>query len=234
MALKWSIVIPTPFSNGPSVSPGQYSINSPVAVYSSANSPYGGYDTQTLALDAFMSNFATLLNFYAWNTPIRVTYPNVAGSPVTQVLSSYGGYYTQYSHSVILQRYTCTLYTTNFPAGFTISIYLYQAPEESAPPVPPATVTIQLKRDNTISKYSVKPSDAAVLRKYDDPVKFIRAKFLTTRTAVITETLTGGFMIYEESSPGVATGPIYIYSSKRKLVTIALAADINQYRLYTF
>ncbi len=231
MAIKWSIVIPTPFSRGPSTSPGQYSPNDPIAVWAKV-SP--NFTTQALALDYFVANFATLCDFSAWNTPIRVAYPNTYGGQVTQVLSSYGGYYTQYPHSVIYQIYSCTLFTTNFPEGFLIYIYLYQAPEEG-PVVPdPDPVTIQIKKDKTISKYSVKPEDAAILRKYDLPVTFIRAKFETTRVAVITETQSGGFMIYEEASLGVPMEPIYIYTSKLKLLRLIPVSEIDQYRLYTF
>ncbi len=105
--------------------------------------------------------------------------------------------------------------------------------QEQAPPVDPDPVTIQLKRDNTISKYSVDPRDMDVLPKYAAPVQFIRAKFATTRTAVITETIQGGFMIYEEVG-SLPVAPIYVYSSKRKLVAVISADDINQYKLYTF
>ncbi len=226
MALKWSIVVPVPYSNGPYTSPGQNSINTPVAVYAS---PVVNFDTQALALDYFVANIATLLNYYAFNIPTRVTYPNPFGAAQVQVLSSYGGYYAQYSHSITLQLYTCTLFTTNFPDGFPMLVYLYQAPEESAPPSPPADITIQLKRDNTIGRYSVKPSDAAALPKYYDPVTKIRAKFDTTRVAIIEETLGGGFMIYEEVALA-AISPVYIYNGNRRLIEITTAALIGQYR----
>ena len=244
MALKWSILVPVGYSRYPT-SPGQYDIFRPPATASSDAPPagLGGFSSQSTALDYFVANTGSLLDVSVWGTVDRVSYPNTLryGSGSTEVwppevnyLPDYGGFYTQFDYSITLQLYTCTVFSDLFPGGALMSLYLYQLPEASSPAVPPASVTIQLKRDNTVAKYSVKPSDAAVLRKYDNPVQFIRAKFATTRVAVITETITGGFMIYEEASLGVATGPVYIYSSKRKLLHIVDVSVINQYRLYTF
>lgn len=202
--------------------------------YASVYSPHASVSA---ALDWFVANFLTIIGGQ-YPSAFRVSYPNpVAGFPYpeTTYLPDLGGYYTQYDYSVELYYFYYNVYTAEYPEGLTAYIFVSYAPEESDAPTPVVDpITIQLKRDNTIAKYSVNPPDAAVLRKYDNPVKFIRANFDTTRVAVITETITGGFMIYEEASLGVATGPVYIYSSKRKLLHIVEASVIDQYRLYTF
>lgn len=198
------------------------------------------FDTKELAVAHFAGlTGSQLASFYLPYTPERISYPVLFGGPRSVYLPDVSPAYTEYP-------YTIEGYSYSFTAdrGLDGSLYYTTLVIASGldtgdvipPPVgTPDPITIQLKRDKTISKYSINPPDASVLAKYGAPVKFIRGTFASgTRTAVITETLTGGFMIYEEASLGVATGPIYIYSNKRKIIAIVSATDINQYRLYTF
>ncbi len=179
-------------------------------------------------------------DFLAAEGWVRVSYPALAGGPLSVYLPSVRPDFAEYPYNVQIWNYAFTAFRgLDAPLHYTtLVIASGLANSEAIPPPPdpenPDPITIQLKRDNTISLYSVKPADASVLPKYGGPVKFIRAKFATTRVAVITETITGGFMIYEEASLGVATGPVYIYSGKRKLLDIVDVSVIDQYRLYTF
>lgn len=90
--------------------------------------------------------------------------------------------------------------------------------------------TLQLARKGDImGTYYAQPGHESTLAKYANPVKVIRAKFATTRTAVIEDTVDGGFMIYEEVA-SVPSGNVYVYNSNRRLINIVDAAFIAQYR----
>ncbi len=195
-----------------------------------------GYDTPGDLLAALAADSMVTWGSRLPYIPERISYPAIYGGPVNFYLPDLQPSYAEYPYTV--QAYSCsfTAYRgLDAPLNYTTLIIASALDTAIPPPVgTPDPVTIQLKRDKAISLYSVKPSDASVLPKYGAPVKFIRAKFNTTRVAVITETISGGFMIYEEASLGVATGPVYIYSSKRKLLHIVDVGVIDQYRLYTF
>ena len=208
--------------------------------YYNANPPYseGSYAPHASTNDAlswFVTNFATIFSGYGvYPSATRVSYPvlrtGLASNPFDIYLPDLGGFYSQFNYTVTTYAYYFTVYTLENPEGIDFrNLLIYYAPETSSPPPPPAEVTIQLKRDNTLSKYSVKPSDASVLAKYYNPVKQIRAKFATTRIAIIEETMHGGFLIYEEVG-GVAISPVYIYNGQRRLIEIIDAAIIGQYR----
>lgn len=165
----------------------------------------------------------------------RFSYPQITGGPLLIYLPDVSPSFTEYPFYVEAYNCTFTYFSgVNAPATYKSLVIISALSNAIPPPVgTPDPVTIQLKRDVTISKFSVKPSDASVLPKYAAPVQFIRAKFATTRVAVITPTIVGGFMVYEEVS-GVPISPVYIYTAKRKILHIVDASLIDQYRLYTF
>ena len=192
------------------------------------------YATLADAIAAFAALSPTYLGTYLPYIPERISYPGVFGGPREIYLPDYSPSFTEYP-------FTVQAYSLSFTAFRGLDSPLYYTtliiasglsrgdviPPPAPGPVP--DVTIQLKRDNTIGKYSVKPSDATVLVKYQAPVTTIRAKFDTTRIAIIEETLDGGFMIYEEVG-AVAITPVYIYNGNRRLVEVIDAAYIPLYR----
>ncbi len=226
MALKWT----------PTTARASYPvIYSPYSQFSG----FPSFDTAAEAANYITENFANMISI-GYGDPIRVSAANVIPGNIvgpngttypslTIYLPDYGGFWSQFPYSETYITYACTLFTNVIPEGAEVYFVVYQAPEESSPPPPPSDVTIQLKRDNSIGKYSVKPEDAAVLAKYYNPVKVIRANFDTTRVAVIEETISGGFMIYEEVA-SAAVSPVYVYTSKRRLQEIITANLIPQYR----
>lgn len=109
-------------------------------------------------------------------------------------------------------------------SGTDYGVYLWGP----APKPTIGDVTLQIGR-NGLGTYYAQPGHEDVLPKYSHPVKKIRAKFDTTRVAIIEDTLQGGFMIYEEVA-GNPSGNMYIYSGERKLLDIVDVAFIAQYR----
>ncbi len=238
MALRWSIYFPPPQDMGMFASPNPGTPYRPPSPYASE---IINFATEAEAVAYFVANYVDILGVYsALQTPLSISYPNklIYGYPDTQeyvqesfYFPSYGGFYTQYDYTVVWQQYSFRMRTTRFPAseGFPLNVYISQQPEVGAPPTPP-DVTIQLKRDGGVEgTYSVQPGSEAVLIKYATPVKQIRAKFQTTRVAVIEDTVDGGFMIYEEVA-SVPSGPVYVYNGERKLTEVVDAAYIAQYR----
>lgn len=235
MAIKYSIYAPSNPNFDSPYTPGFITDGTlPLAIYSSPDLVFGGYDTAAEALQGFVDNCTTILNG-SLHPVVRVSYPylatGVAVNPYDDYLPDYGGYYSQFDWSINVGVYYYTVYTTDNPSGYDFQLLgIYAAPEESAPEPPPAEVTIQLKRDGGIAgTYSVKPSDSSHLPKYYAPVKFIRASFDTTRIAIIEDTLDGGFMIYEEIA-GSPSGSAFIYSGERRLVEVIDATNVAQYR----
>ncbi len=188
-------------------------------------------DTPEECLAAFGSLTTEQLYTYLPYAATRVSTPTLYQSR-SVYLPSFSPSYAEYPYTV--QAYSCSFTAfreLDSPLNYTTLIIASALDGDfPPPPIDPDPVTIQLKRDAGL--YSVKPSDASVLTKYGSPVQFIRAKFQSTRVAVITETIAGGFMIYEEVDD-IPSGPVYIYSSKRKLLNIVSVAVIDQYRLYS-
>ncbi len=166
---------------------------------------------------------------------LRISYPTVNAGPSSIYLPDVYSNYAQYPYTVEAAACSFTLYrSTALDPPLNYSVMLFASVIVNAdvvvppPPVPedPPDVTIQLKLE--ANKFVIKPSDSAVLSKYANPVQTIRAKFGGTRTAVITQALGGGFLIYEEVAT-VPTGPLYVYSYDRRLVVLTTVADLAQY-----
>ncbi len=237
MALKWGIV--GVLSSASRTDPNVLERWALIASRFATENVEGlSFATKELAAAHFAGLTGTELGaYYLPYTPVRVSYPALFGGPRSVYLPDVSPSYTEYPYTVEGYSYSFTA-----DRGLDGSLYYttlviasgLDSGDVIPPPIgTPDPVTIQLKRDNSISLYSVNPTDASILPKYAAPVKFIRAKFATTRTAVITETIGGGFMIYEEVST-VAVSPVYIYSGQRKLLEVVAASLIPQYRLYTF
>lgn len=195
------------------------------------------FATVGLALADFVDNCTYYLNgFFPGDTVVRISYPvyppgSFPPEPTVLYLASLGGFYAQFDYSISVYFYNYTVYTVNHPEGIDFQeVAIQGSPPAAPPPPPPADVTIQLKRDaDTEGTYSVKPSDASVLPKYANPVKKIRAKFATTRVAIIEDSVGGGFIVYEEVA-NVPSGVMYVYNGQRRLTEIVDVAYINQYK----
>ncbi len=172
--------------------------------------------------------------------PQRVSYPELFGGPRDVYLPDVSPDFAQYPYTVQGYTYAFTAFRgLDSPLSYTtLVIASGLSAGDAIPPNPPdpedpehiADVTIQLKRDNTQGIYTINPSDASVLTKYGSGVRKIRAKFATTRVAIMEETMAGGFMIYEEVALA-AISPVYVYNGNRRLVEITTAALIPQYRV---
>jgi hypothetical protein len=222
-----------------SVSTFMFSVYAPAVFADPEGSPDPFTNPQDI-VDYFASQSVAYQSTYLpqVGTISRVSYPSIYAGPVSYYLPDVRPSYTEYPYTVQAYTCRCTVTLTDPSAAPIDCLFIIQSglpsTEVIPPPLePPDPVTIQLKRDVTISRFSIKPSDASILAKYAAPVQFIRAKFDTTRVAVITPTIVGGFMVYEEVA-GVPISPVYIYTAKRKILHVVDASLIDQYRLYTF
>ena len=207
----------------PKVFANQY-VTGDGAVYDSLNDAIAGFANLTPE---------QLYGVYLPYIPERISYPAVFSGPREVYLPDFSPSFTEYPYTVEAYAVSFTAFRGLDPSLYYTTLIIASVLDNSEvipPPVgTPDPVTIQLKRDNTIGKYSVKPSDASVLAKYQSPVSYILAKFDGERIAVIEETLDGGFMIYEEVAD-VAVTPVYVYNGQRRLVEVIDAAYIGLYR----
>jgi len=201
-----------------------------------------GFDTKEEAVAGFASASMESIGGILHYIPERISYPALFGGPASAYLPDVSPSYSEYPFTVQAYSYSFTAYRGIDPPLYytTLVIASGLSDDDVIPPPPPidpedpespptlVPITIQLKRDGT-GTYSVKPSDGSVLTKYGIPFRIIRAKFNTTRVAVIEETIAGGFMIYEEVA-SAAVSPVYVYTSKRRLQEIITANLIPQYR----
>lgn len=110
-------------------------------------------------------------------------------------------------------------------------VWIYYAPTSASPvisPIPtPVDATLDIALNNS-GTYYPKPGEESILEKYRPGVLSIRAKFQTTRIAVIRGNNLGGFIIYEEIA-GNPSGNCYVYNNDRTLHDIVQPSDLNQY-----
>lgn len=187
---------------------------------------YGGstsFTGYTFSVEVYYVSYNIYTTTF-FGAPITLTrYSIILGIPKTydanQVVSpAWGGDYP-----IAPQAYNWAPYDPS-SVGYAITVLNVVKPTAGE------DLTLQLARTGNISgTYYVQPGHENDLPKYKGPVKYIRAKFDTTRIAIIEDTLDGGFMIYEEVA-GSPSGSAYIYSGERKLIDVVDAINVPQYR----